>query len=238
VEAADERPHRSGAEAWWFDFAAPDGSIGGFVRLALLPAAGTAWYWAALVGDDRTYLLVRDEEVPLPRRGAMEVRAEGLWSAFECEEPFDHWTIGLEAFAVALDDPEDAWHGERGAVVGLGFDLEWESTESPTTFSVPLPAHTVVSGTENARGEGGYAQACAVHGEILVGAGERFAFDGTGWRSHVWGDAFNAAPVQPLAAGDSVRHRAPLMAGDQPIELVLALTSGGAAAWRARDRGS
>src|SRR3954468_22191598 len=155
MEAADERPHGSGAEAWWFDFAAPDGSIGGFVRLALLPAAGTAWYWAALVGDDRTYLLVRDDEVPSPRRGALEVRAEGLWSALECEQPFDHWTIGLEAFAVALDDPEDAWHGERGAVVGLGFDLEWEATDPPSAFWVPLGGDSPPSATQNS---GGYAQ--------------------------------------------------------------------------------
>ena len=26
------------------------------------------------------------------------MRTEGLWSAFECETPLVHWTVGLEAF--------------------------------------------------------------------------------------------------------------------------------------------
>ena len=58
-------------------------------------------------------VVVRDHEVPLPRQG-LEVRAEGLWSELWCEAPLDHWTCGLEAFAVRLDDPDDARTGEIG----------------------------------------------------------------------------------------------------------------------------
>src|SRR4051794_35489599 len=73
----DERPHQPGPErdweeSWWFDFvaAAPAGAtLGGFVRLGLWPHQGRAWFWAALVGEHRRYLLVRDEDVRMPRPG-------------------------------------------------------------------------------------------------------------------------------------------------------------------------
>src|SRR4051794_35375426 len=180
-DGGDERPHQPGPEpdweeSWWFDFAAagPDGKlVGGFVRLGLWPNQGRAWYWAALAGEGRRYLLVRDEDVPLPRPGRTDVRTDGLWSAFECETPFDHWTIGLEAFAVALDDPEEAWGDERGDPIGLGFDLEWEAEAEPQ----PEPAGD------------SYRQACRVSGEILTGRDERFLIDGHGGRAHRWGPA-------------------------------------------------
>ena len=50
--------------------------------------------------------------------------------ALECEQPLDHWTVGLEAFGLAFDDPGEVLgrgHGDRAA---LGLDLEWE-TASP-----------------------------------------------------------------------------------------------------------
>jgi hypothetical protein len=61
---------------------------------------------------------------------------------------------------------------DRGDRVPLGLDLEWERT-GPVVW----------------RPDGaGYELGCAVHGEVLVGR-ERLAFEGTGSRSHVWGEA-------------------------------------------------
>lgn len=143
-----------------FDFHAPDGSLAGFVAMAFDP--GVVRFRAGLVGDGRPYVLVRDPEVTPPRRaGTCEVRAEGLWADLVCEAPDEHWSMGMEAFGVALDDPDEALRGERGDRVGLGFDLEWEAADVPF----------------------GGAQPGAVHGEVLVGA-ERLAFDGLGWRGH------------------------------------------------------
>ena len=224
-EAADERPHPPGPESdweesWWFDFTAADPTgpagavVGGFARLGLWANRGTAWYWAALVGDGRRYLLVRDEDVPLPRPGRTEVRTAGLWSALECETPLDHWTIGLEAFAVALDDPTDAWGDERGDQVGLGFDLEWEAVDRPR----PEPDTT------------GYRQSCRVTGEILVGRDERFMIDGRGERAHRWGPADLPQAAPPLVPGQpsGAGHRAPIRGGGRRIAFVL--VDGG---WRA-----
>lgn len=163
-------PERLWEEAWYFDFAAPDGSSGGYVRLGLLPRLGVAWYWASLVRRDEPVLAVRHHEVDLPRGEALEIRADGLWSAAHCETAHEHWSVGLEAFAVAFDDPTEAYRGERGEIVALGLDLEWEAAG---------PAH----GWRESRR---YEQACEVHGEILVGP-DRFDFDGWGHRHHGWG---------------------------------------------------
>src|SRR5207237_456868 len=78
---------------------------------------------------------------------------DGLWAQPICETPHEHWTLGLEAFGVALDDPAVAYHGERGDRVALGLDLEWEAV-APAQASTGLPR---------------YEQPCAVHGDVLVG---------------------------------------------------------------------
>jgi hypothetical protein len=175
IDAADERRHPLGSEAhwnesWYFDFAATDGSLGGYVRLGLVPGTGSAWYWAYVVGERRPLVAVRDHEVPMPSGSSLEVRAEGLWSELVCETPLDHWTIGLEAFAVALDDPAEAYRGERGDRVALGLDLEWEA----------------VGGAYPYTGLTRYEQACRVHGDVLIGD-ERLAVDCFGERDHSWG---------------------------------------------------
>lgn len=188
VAAGDEGRHRRGpeplwGESWYFDFAAPDASVAGFVRLALYPNLGVAWYWAALVGRGRRLVLVRDHELEPPRGRDLEVRGQGIWSTVTCETPLDHWSIGLEAFAVALDDPLDAFRGERGDRIGLGFDLEWEAT---------APAVALEHGC--------YGQPCRVTGEILV-ADEQVALDGPGARSHHWGVEDWWAGARPRASG-------------------------------------
>jgi len=175
VDAADEGRHASEKdvlwnESWYFDFATADGSLGGYVRLGLYPNQRTAWYWAYLVGDGRPLVAVRDHEVAIPKGRTLEVRAEGLWAQLVCETALEHWSLGLEAFGVALDDPADAYRGERGDRTALGLDLEWEAV-GPAQMSAGLPR---------------YEQACEVHGEVLVGD-ERLAVDGWGERDHSWG---------------------------------------------------
>lgn len=174
-EATDERRHEPGteqlwSESWYFDFASATGDLGGYVRLGLYPNLGVAWYWAYLVGEEIGLLTVRHHEARIPRGSTLELREDGLWSALHCETPHDHWTVGLEAFALALDDPTDAYNDERGHHVPLGFDLEWEAVAAPYDYP----------------GATRYEQSCRVTGEILVGS-ERIALDGPGQRDHSWG---------------------------------------------------
>ena len=176
----DEGRHEAGSEelwneSWYFDFASEDGAIGGYVRLGLYPNVdgGVAWYWAYLVRNGAPLLAVQHHEAAIPSGRVLEVREEGLWSALHCETPHDHWTIGLESFAVALDDPGEAYGADlRGEKVALGFDLEWEATAP--VFDYPF-------------GVTRYEQSCRVSGEILVGDGETIDFDGWGQRDHSWG---------------------------------------------------
>lgn len=173
--SADELAHPPGderlwGESWYFDFSDREGTLGGYVRLGLYPNLGVAWYWACLVGAGRPLVTVIDHEVPLPTAPSLEVRTEGLWADHTVETPFEHMTLGCEAFAVAVDDPADVYGDLRGDRVPFGFDLEWE-TDGATYPWV---------GTTR------YEVPCTVHGEILVGD-ETIAFDGIGQRDHSWG---------------------------------------------------
>jgi hypothetical protein len=173
-DAALER-RQGGAESWWFDFAGA--GIGGYARLEYRPVEKVAWWWAAVVGTEAAPLVaIRAHDVPLPPRGT-DVRADGIWASVTCETPLEHWSVGLECFGVALDDPLEAWRGERGDVVPFGLDLEWEAAGAP----MPGPG-------------GGYGQWCDVSGEVLVGD-LRIPVECGGFRSHGWGAS---APLPDL----------------------------------------
>jgi hypothetical protein len=177
VGASDERAHPPGGDGWWeawqLDVAGDDG-VGIAVRLACAPALGIAWWWTHVLLPGRSGpVVVRDHEVPLPRVG-LEVRADGLWGELVCETPFEHWTYGLEAFGVALDDPADSRRGEIGDRIPVGFDLEWEVD----------PDIGDVRECDVARP--GYEQFGVVHGEVLLGR-SRIDIDACGRRAHCWG---------------------------------------------------
>jgi hypothetical protein len=179
LRAADERAHAPGAEGWWetwhLDVASADGT-GVFARLACSPALGFAWWWTYFVLPDVEGVgVVRDHEVPLPRQG-LEIRADGLWGEMTCETPFEHWTYGVEAFGVRLDDPTDALRGEIGERLAVGLDIEWEIEPGAAQ------PHERAAGGSVA----GYAQMGVVHGEVLLGR-SRIELDAHGLRSHWWG---------------------------------------------------
>ena len=46
--------------------------------------------------------------MPAPRNGGLELRTEGLWADHTIETPFDHLSLGCEAFAIQVDDPAEA----------------------------------------------------------------------------------------------------------------------------------
>ena len=186
VSTADEHRHDVPSppvpeweEAWYFDFATDDGSLGMAVRLTLRPGENKAWYWAHLAGPGRPLVAVRDHDVEIPRGRSLEVRASGLWADFVCETPMDHWTLGLEAFGVAFDDPAEALGEERGDRTALGLDMEWEAAGPPEASDSGADPGPPLQG-------GRYDQACVVHGELLAGR-ERIEIAARGHRYHAWG---------------------------------------------------
>ncbi|MDY7105679.1 MAG: hypothetical protein S0880_31225 [Actinomycetota bacterium] len=195
--AVDERRHDDGVDVFTFLAGTPGATFGLHVDVVTLPALGTAWYWAAVIEEGRPLVTLLETETPLPRRDHdLELRTSGLWADHVCETPLVHWSLGLEAFAVGLDDPTGAWGDFRGDRVPLGFDLEWEHDDGGYSAA---PGHDVFWSL--------------VTGEVLVG---REAYDLTahGWRGHRWGGAVPwtgpgatiAAVVdgEPVHAGDGV----------------------------------
>lgn len=177
VDEGRHRPDedRRWGESWSFELATPDGTLGGYVRLGISPQRGSCWYWASLVGERRRLVTVIEHDVRPPRPPSLELRAEGLWADHNIEVPFDHLTLGCEAFALALDDPAEVYGPMRGERVPFGLDLEWETDGA--AYLCP-PGHPS-GGTR-------YELPCRVHGEILVGD-ERIELDAVGQRHHAWG---------------------------------------------------
>ncbi len=198
----DERRHRTGAAEWWgetWGFEVHDEAVGlaAFVQLTVHPRRRSCWFVAAVRRPGEPYVLCRELDLG-PPADPLEIRGAALWAHFICESPFDHWTVAMEAYAVALDPPEQAWHGERGTRVGLAFDLEWESTQTPI-----IDDSRGVSG--NVSGNvSGYMLDCVVHGDLQVGD-DRLNIAGVGTRSHQWGlldPAWLTATWPPTAQPD------------------------------------
>ncbi len=160
-------------ESWHFDFISTDGDIGASLRLGRQLSQGLAPVWGCLVRKGHPLVHLVDHEVPLVREtDSIGVRGEGLWADAVCETPFDHCSVGLEAFAIELDDSQEALGQAWGDRIGLGFDLEWETTWPVASFELP-----------NLKG---YQMMCRVHGEVLIGS-DTLAIDGWGQRQHIWG---------------------------------------------------
>jgi hypothetical protein len=166
----DPGPEPLWGESWYLDVVDPERGVAAYVRLGLYPNLGTAWYWACVVGPDRPLVTVIDHEVPLPAAGRHEIRTEGLWADLTVETPLDHVSVGVEAFAVGVDDPAEVYGDLRGDRVPLGMDLEWETDGSPYAYP----------------GVTRYEVPCRVHGELLLGS-ETLEIDGFGQRDHSWG---------------------------------------------------
>lgn len=179
VDPRDERRHRHDDtelwnESYYFDWFTEDLSLGGYVRIGFYPNLGRVWYWACLVGPDRPLVTVIEHDVPMPRsETSLELRHDGLWADHVVEEPNEHMSINLEAFAVSLDDPAETYRDLRGERVPFGFELDF-FTDGGTYQWPPITPR--------------YEIPCRVHGEVLVGD-ERIPFDGWGQRDHSWGAA-------------------------------------------------
>jgi hypothetical protein len=136
--------------AWLLEFASSDG-VNGLVRLEVCEGQPHARFWTYVIGlpGYEGIVAVRDDEVPPPRQG-LELRGDGIWAELMCETASEHWTFGLEAFGIRIDNLTD----DVGERVPVGLDLEWE------VGGAGPPAGTV-------------------HGDVLVGR-DRFSVDGGG----------------------------------------------------------
>lgn len=167
----DEGRHEPGGtgwqERWTFEAWNKGGTFGAVAAITLEPASRHAWYWSAVVREHHPLLTLVDIELHMPS-SSLTLRGASLWADHVCETPLEHWTVANEAYAVALDDPDEALGAQRGNVVPLGFDLEWEAAEDPVEH------------------DEGYSIAATVTGEILI-ADDTLAIDVSGRWRHDWG---------------------------------------------------
>ena len=175
--AGDEARHDVGDgvlwnESYYFDFAAADGSVGGYVRLGLYPNWGRAWYWACVVGPGRKLVLVADNEVPLPAPGSTDVQTDSLKAIQQISEPFESAHVSLEATAAVLGSPTGAYGGlEHAETIPLTLDLRWDTNGGVYPYK-DLPRYEIP---------------CTVAGSVTAGA-ETIAVAGSGERDHSWGE--------------------------------------------------
>ena len=152
--------------AWWAD----DGRSAGLLRL-MVPTDGPVQLELGLVGAGESCILVTDHAVPLPTGGGLEVRTSGLWAEVVVEEVpapgRGRMSVGLEAFGIALDDPDEAWRGGpdhqfRGGRVPVSLDLGAEAVRNPVVrwWGLGVP--------------------CRLDGEVLV-ADQVLDVDGWAW---------------------------------------------------------
>jgi hypothetical protein len=179
-------------ERWTFEAWDEDGTFGAVAAVTLVPHHRHAWYWAAVVREGHPLLTLVDTELRLPST-SLALRGEGLWADHVCETPLEHWTIANEAFSVALDDPDEALGAQRGVLVPLGFDLEWEAAADPVGAAT------------------GYSIEATVNGEILIADGG-LSIDATGRWRHEWGRLEWPTPPMPMPHG----LRAPLRIDTPP----------------------
>ncbi|MEZ5134074.1 MAG: hypothetical protein R2699_03200 [Acidimicrobiales bacterium] len=162
-------------ESWYFDFHDAAGTVGGYVRIGQYPNLGVTWYWACLVGADRPPHRHRPHHPDAGRdRSSLELRSEGLWADHNLEEPWQRWSPGLEAFALAVDDPAEAYAETTGGARAC-------ARRSPSTWSGrrtgrSSPIRRASTATIRA----------APTASLDVGT-ERLEIDGFGQRDHSWG---------------------------------------------------
>ncbi|HVM67896.1 MAG TPA: hypothetical protein VMU14_23675 [Acidimicrobiales bacterium] len=212
----DESRHVGAAEeVWVFDAADAAGGFGVVAWLWYRAPERVAWWWAGAVGLGPPLVGLRASDIPLPRRGTT-VRTDGLWAQLECEEPLVHWSVAMECFGVAYDDPWEAARSERGDLVPFGLELSFVASEPPS----PL-------------GGAGYGQWCRVTGEVLLGDAT-VDVDCGGHRAHVWGGIPSPFARVRGTPGAAVAVCPFPMDGGVWVESLCPTDDGGAGGWVGR----
>jgi hypothetical protein len=177
LAAADEALHVPGPELLWnesyyFDFAAPDGSVGGYVRLGLYPNWERAWYWACIVRPGQPTVLVADNAVALPAPGSTSLHTPQVTATQEITDPLRTARLTLTGMGAIVPEPAAAY-GDLGSAgqVSIGLDLEWRTVGGVYPYK-DLPRYEIP---------------CQVRGTARLGQ-ETLGIAGWGERDHSWGE--------------------------------------------------
>jgi hypothetical protein len=152
----EDRQPPAGDPAWIeghrVDGWADHGRLGLTWAVTAQPSEGRAGFAAAVLRPGEPAIVLVDDDIDLPAR-RWELRTSGLWADHVCETPLDHWSYGLEAFALVVDDPAELLGRAVGDRIPLGWELEFEA-----------------GGTAVPEGPDAYRQDGVVHGLLLIGS--------------------------------------------------------------------
>lgn len=166
-------------EEWLFTAWSDDGRAGVVSGHRLL--GRTAWYWAALVEAGQPMLHLTEWSVVV-RSDPFIVKAPEMWAEHHCDDAMQQWSVGNEAHAASLDDPDEVFGRGYGVPTPMAFDLEWYATSG----AVPIAADDA----------DGYEQEGVAHGlvEILGRPNVEFA-ESPARRWHRWSDRPGMGPI-------------------------------------------
>lgn len=142
------------------------------------PAVDEVSFTAVVLRKDRPPLVAAEDQIELPSRG-WELRASGLWADHICETPLDHWSYGLEAFGLELDNPAELLDRAVGDRSPIGWELEFEG-DRPAAWQTDEDEAVQESQLHE------YRQSGIGHGLLLDADGEH-ELEGLAVRSHWWG---------------------------------------------------
>ncbi len=199
LNATDEGRHLPGTdqfwgESWYHDFAAADGSYGGYLRLGLYPNQKVAWSWIYLVRAGRPLVVVRDHTVPCPEfvsksddsqvlvrslvKSQVNSRADSAHagsSTWEPVQPLQSYRILASGNGIELANPADAFlsvndEPETGPPVAVELDLTWTGVTPPYAYTMTTR----------------FEQSAWVDGTIRIGD-DSLTVHCPGQRDHSWG---------------------------------------------------
>jgi hypothetical protein len=211
VAPTDELPRREAIiDEWVFTAWAADASLGLISGHRLV--AGRAWYWSALVRSGEPLLHLAEWDVKV-RADPFVVKAPEMWAEHHCVAPLEQWSLGNEAYFVALDDPGAALERAYGTPTPTAMDLEW--------YAVAAAAEL----------DDGFAQSGVVHGRLdVMGVDPIELAEVPAMRWRRWSTSNALAPVDP---GRVVAHtglRAPFVFPDGALSDWVVTPQG----WRSR----
>ncbi len=179
IDPVDEGRHSPGEELLWnesyyFDWFAPDGSSGGYVRVGFYPNLHKVWYWACCVRQGAELVTLIEHDIALPASpSSLELRGDGVWADHVVETPLEHMSINLESFALCMEDPAAVYRREYGTRVPFGCELDFVTDGFGYQWPPITPRYEIP---------------CVVTGTVQIGQ-DTIEVDGFGQRDHSWGAA-------------------------------------------------
>ena len=183
--------------------------VAGLLRVAVRPTVGATWFLAAVHARGAPPVVVLDYELPLVSN-AWEFRAPGIWTDFVCETPIEQWTVGLEAFGLAIDPLETVTPESFGDRTPLGLDIDVEAASAPD------------------EDDDGFSHDITFRGEVLVGSSE-YDVDGIGVRRRRWDGRWPRLP--PLPPGFEPETRIAVQWPGQPSPEIRGWVAGNRPGW-------